>query len=205
VDDIDSTFVNSDEMRARTSTFFSACRSLARDVPNLKIRGSVRTDVWTSLRKNEDLDKFEQYVTDIKWTRNELLRILSKKILAYCERHFPEFINHYQLDYREDAEELIELVFNPRLRWGSSQVKPFQPIGILSARRPRWMAQLCRLAGMHAAKQNRARITTHDVTEVMETFGRMRLDDLYKEHDHQFADLQKLIETFAHGETRYST
>jgi hypothetical protein len=205
VDDIDSTFVNSDEMRAKTSTFFSACRSLVRDIPNLKIRGSVRTDVWTSLRKNEDLDKFEQYVTDIKWTRNELMRILSKKILSYFERHFPEFARSKGLDYRKDAEELIGFVFNRRLRWGKSQVLPFQPVGILSAKRPRWMAQLCRLAGMHAARQNRTRIETHDISQVMEGFGRMRLDDLYKEHDHQFADLQKLIETFFHGETRYST
>ncbi|MBT7298348.1 MAG: hypothetical protein HN849_02485 [Victivallales bacterium] len=205
VDDIDSTYVNSPELKARISTFFSACRSLVRDVQGLRIRASVRTDVWSVLRDNEDLDKCQQYITEIAWSKPELRRMLAKKVLSYIQRNYPAGTPGYDWDLDSREEELLELVFMHRLRWGQTYVPPFQPIGILSAGRPRWVAQLCRMAGEEAFKKHKKRIGIQDVNTVMKPFGRYRLNDVYREHSHQFSDLQRLIETFAHGKRRYST
>ena len=205
VDDIDSTFVNSAELKARISMFFSACRSLVRDVRGLRIRGSVRTDVWSILRDNEDLDKFQQYITEIAWTRPELRRMLAKKVLAYIQRNFGADTPGYNWDLDSHETQLLELVFPRRLRWGGSSVPPFQPIGILSAGRPRWVAQLCRMAGDNAVKHDKNRIGIQEINSIMKPFGRYRLNDLYKEHSHQFSDLQRLIESLANGQRRYST
>lgn len=205
VDDIDSTYIDTPEQQALISTFFSACRSLVRDVKGLYIRVSVRSDVWTNIRKNEDLDKSEQYVTDLAWSREDLHVILSKKIYSWYQRAGigQSFID--KLDYRADRDAILEYAFPPRVRWGSTSVAPFRPINILSAGRPRWMSQLCRLAGMQASKRNRDRIGIAEINDVMKTYSGLRVSDIYKEHSHQYNDLQKLIETFSNSPARYST
>ncbi|HEX7648503.1 MAG TPA: hypothetical protein VF450_13945, partial [Noviherbaspirillum sp.] len=89
IDDIDSKFQNTAEQQAYVSSFFSACRGLVREISGISIRATVRTDVWTSLRTAEDLDKFEQYVTEISWTAKQQKDILTKRIHAYVMRKFP--------------------------------------------------------------------------------------------------------------------
>ena len=195
VDDIDATFVNTEEQRALVSTFFSACRALVREVKNLHIRASVRTDVWTAFFKNEDLDKCEQYITDIMWPANELKAILSKKVYSYLVRTYPNFASSASDDYREESDRYIGWVFDRRVRWGQSQVPPFIAIRVLSAGRPRWMAQLCRLAGQAAVQSQQKSIGGQHINSMMKRYARLRLNDLYKEHSHQFTDLQKLVET----------
>ena len=203
IDDIDSTFIDSDELKARISTFFSACRSLAREVKGLKIRASVRTDVWSVIRYNEDLDKAEQYITDINWSAASLKIILLKKILSYIQRNFPDSYQAQSWTVEKDSEKILQLVFPRRLRWGNASVPPFQPIKILSAGRPRWISQLCRLAGQIAHQNGKNIIGIQEINLVMKQFGRLRLNDLYKEHSHQYADLQRLIESFNRGPRRY--
>lgn len=203
VDDIDSTYIDSPAQRALTSTFFSACRALAREVSGLSIRSSVRTDVWSDLRQNEDLDKCEQYVADISWSAADMKAILSKKVYSYLQRSGAE--PDPKLDYRTDGDQILEFAFEPRMKWGASRVPPFRPIYILSAGRPRWMSQLCRLSGVHAARSQKPVIEKVDINAIEKTYSRLRLNDIYKEHSHQYAGLEKLIETFSNSPARYST
>ncbi len=205
IDDIDSTFINSEESRSRVSTFFSACRNLVREIKGIHIRSSVRTDVWTVIAKNEDLDKFEQYITDIIWSGEEFRRILLKRILAYALRKNPARVDLKQLDVDKDADFISSMVFVPYLQWGTKRVRPFNPIKILAAGRPRWMSQLCRLAGAAAKRHHHLVIGIQDINASMEKYGSYRLSDLYKEHAHQFSHLQKLIEVFSGGVSMYST
>lgn len=206
VDDIDSTFSADDIQKARVSSFFSACRALARDINGLYIRASVRTDVWTTIRYNEDLDKCEQYVIDITWSRTELEKIISKKILSYINRHYVKKIAiNLDVEKEADRERLIRLVFMNRLRWSGSKVSPFTPIRVFGAKRPRWMSQLCRLSAEAAAERSMKRAGVQDINQILGEYGRLRINDIYKEHSHQFNQLQKLIETFSNGEKRYLT
>lgn len=205
VDDIDSTYVDSPEQHAITSTFFSACRALVRDVKGLSVRASVRSDVWSSLRKNEDLDKCEQYITDIVWSAADLKIILSKKVFSYFQRNAIEMDSSKVLDYRKDTDGILEYAFTPRMRWGSGSVAPFRPVYILSAGRPRWMSQLCRFAGIEAARRGKTLIGKPEIDAVMKNYSRFRLNDIYKEHSHQYSGLERLIETFSNSPSRYST
>lgn len=205
VDDIDSTFIDTAEMAARTASFFSACRSVIKDVQGLNIRASVRTDVWTVLRTHEDLDKFEQYVIDLQWPATELELILAKRIYAYIQRNLSSASPAWSLTPEENTDDLIRLVFTNRIRWGNASVPPFQPISIYAAGRPRWMTQLCRMAGVEAARVQVPRIGLAEINTVMRDFGRYRLSDIYKEHLHQFGDLQRVVEVFGSGARRYQT
>ncbi|MDF1653335.1 hypothetical protein, partial [Pseudomonas aeruginosa] len=153
-------------------------------------------DVWTSLRTAEDLDKFEQYVCDIVWTKKQQKDILVKRIYAYVMRKHRTSYVAKNWNISDHDEDYIQLAFKRRLKWGNSGVPAVHVLQILSAGRPRWMAQLCRLAGNKAVENRSTRIGVQEINEVMIVFGTRRLSDLYKEHNHQFSDLRKLIEAF---------
>lgn len=201
IDDIDSTYVNDPISQAKVSTFFSACRAIVRDIGGLHIRATIRTDVWTNFTANEDLDKSEQYMIDIHWSAKELKSMLARKIYAYISRNE----DPSALINIENEGKYLERAFTRRMRWGSSSVEPFRPIHILSSGRPRWMSQLCRLSGKQAQAQNRDLIGISEINTIQASYGRYRLDDIYKEHSHQFNDLKRLIETFSNRQARYST
>ena len=205
LDDIDTKFKNTTEQQVYISAFFSACRSLVREISGIGIRATVRTDVWSSLRNAEDLDKFDQYITEIGWVKNQQKEILANRILAYLKRNYPksDIARHWTTEEHWDA--LIELVFARRMKWGNSAVPSIHVLRILASGRPRWMAQLCRLAGVFASQLHSNHITIEHINHVMGDFGRRRLSDLYKEHGHQFDDLRRLIEAFSSGPRRYTT
>lgn len=43
-----------------------------------------------------------------------------------------------------------------------------------------------------------------EIHAIMADFGRLRLADLFKEHSHQFSDIQQIVEVFSRAERRYS-
>lgn len=205
LDDIDTRFRNVPAQQAYVASFFSACRSLIREINGISIRATVRSDVWSGLTSVEDLDKFEQYICDIAWTTNQQKDIVVKRIHAYVQREYPACSIAKNWTIAADADALTELVFARRFKWGSEGVPPINVLRIFAGGRPRWMAQLCRLAGNRAVVNNSARIGVNEINEIMPEFGKRRLADLYNEHGHQFADLRKLIEIFSNGERSYTT
>ena len=197
VDDVDATFLNTDAERLKVSTFFSACRNLANSVEGLNIRASVRTDVWSILKQfDEALDKCEQYMLDLKWSTEESGRILEKKISAFYLRTYGAV---------PKARFTTNLVFKEPFPWGRRVLAAYRPIHILSAGRPRWATQLCRLAGGHAYQLNRNLIGIGDINTSLKEYGQSRLSDLYKEHRHQCAEIEILVETFAGGPAQFTT
>lgn len=79
IDDIDAKYKNTSENQARVGSFFSAIRSLSFDQNNLNIRTTIRSDVWSCLRHLEDLDKLQQYIIPIFWSKNICEICLLKK------------------------------------------------------------------------------------------------------------------------------
>jgi hypothetical protein len=202
VDDVDATFRNDDRHRVAVSAFFSALRYIANNMEGVIVRGSVRSDVWANIREIEDLDKCEQYMTDIVWTRLQLQHMLSKKVWAWVNRNLP-LAPEASLDPSKDTDRILELAFARRIKWGANMVPPFQPINILSAGRPRWMAQLCRMAGLNAFARA-SKIQATDINGAMHEFTRYRLNDLIKEHKHQFEKLEQLVRIFSDSSARYT-
>lgn len=206
IDDIDATFVNQKKQRLVLSTFFSTCRKMASDYDGIAIRTCVRSDVWNMLsRSDESLDKCEQYITDIRWSHKEAKEILVKKIYTFIQRQKNISPEVSTLTPDLHSEQLLNLVFQENFPWGKGFVSPTRPIHILSAGRPRWSAQLCKLAGAECCRNNNKLISIGHINNVMRVYGKRRLDDLYREHHHQYPELQKLIESFAGGPRRYTT
>jgi hypothetical protein len=77
VDDLDSTFQNTNQECLETSTFFSACRYLTQDFKDIFVRVSMRSEVWAMIRRyDESLDKMEQYVDEILWSLLDFRQLL---------------------------------------------------------------------------------------------------------------------------------
>lgn len=205
VDDIDATFTNSDQMRVKAATFFSACRKLVSDVQGVRIRAAVRTDVWTEIRRTDEaLDKCEQYIVDLAWDRDEISTIILMRVLSYLRRLQPDNPRFQRWTLGRQSSKISDLIFPAMVKWGEFVIPTPHAISRLAVNRPRWATQLCRLSGSHAHRLG-TKIDMNSIWEALPRFGQLRLDDLYREHGHQFAHLQSLIECFADGYRRYTT
>jgi hypothetical protein len=205
LDDIDSEFRNTAQHRALIASFFSAVRSLINDTEGISVRATVRSDVWAAVEKTEHLDKVVQYVTDIKWSTADQESILTHRILGYFRRTDPASEIARTWTVNDHAKELMDQVFVPRMRWGEHGVPAAHVLRILAGGRPRWIAQLCRMAAERAVREKTPRIGGHHLNQVMPAFSQQRLADLYREHQHQFGELKALLESFSGAPPRFST
>lgn len=196
IDDIDAKFQNTKENQARVGSFFSAIRSLSFDTESLNIRATVRSDVWSCLRHLEDLDKLQQYIIQIFWSKKYMRDMLAQKILVYVENNFPTSQeSKYKL--KSDYNKILDIIFNSPIEWhGDSNAKLFDAISAFSNRRPRWMGQLCKMAGKKASENPLTKkINLDHINFILTDFGSLRRDDLIKEHNHQFDELSNLIDS----------
>ena len=197
VDDIDAKFQNSQDQRNRVGAFFSAIRSISFDYKNIRVRATVRSDVWASLKNIEDMDKLDQYTNEIFWTKKHMAYILASKIASYIKRRN---IEHpiQRMKPTKDYNRIIDCVFESPIKWGDKDdARMFEAINSLSSRRPRWMGQLCRMAALEAKKSTgQKRIKLEHINRAEEKYGRKRRDDLIKEHAHQFCEIKALIDCF---------
>lgn len=206
LDDIDAKYQNSSKQQVFISSFFSACRNLIERTTGIGIRATIRTDVMASLTSAEDMDKVEQYRTEITWSAAQQKLLLASRILAYIQRTDPSSEIARSWTAADNANALIELAFVSRMKWGQHSTAPAEHVvRVLAGGRPRWIAQLCRDAGANAVKDKKDRIGIHHINQAMGDFGKRRLADLYKEHRYQFADMITLVESFTGGSRRYST
>lgn len=207
VDDIDATFINTENNMIIVGTFFTACRYLVNSVEGLNIRASVRTDVWTILRNfDEALDKCEQYMIDLVWSTRDTGEILYNKFYTYFSEMYPNNpLGEKNFRDIESQSKVFNLVFKGQLQWGQNRVAPYRSIHILGAGRPRWAAQLCKMAAQDAYEKKREFISTGNVNYAMKEYGKFRMADLYKEHKHQCESLEMVIELFRDGKSAYNT
>jgi len=206
VDDVDATFLNTEHERLVASTFFSACRNITTLTKGLSIRASVRSDVWPVLAQyDESLDKCEQYMIDLTWSTEETGRIITNKIHSYFQRNYGDDPRFSTLTPIRNAKEIRRLIFREPFPWGTRHIESFRPIHILSAGRPRWATQLCKLAGRDAHDKNAHVISMGHIRSKLRDYGQFRISDLYKEHRHQCGRIEEIVETFSGGPSRYTT
>lgn len=212
VDDIDATFKNTEEESKRLSSFFTACRYIIHNMHGLYIRASVRTDVWAVIAdKDESLDKVDQptYMMDLSWSELEVKNIIANRIRTYILNNTPnhslyETIKNVDQNSRE-LNSIMNQVFKGMMPWGSGIRKPSVIIFTLSNRRPRWAIHLCSLAGQAAARKQKRRIGIDELTENLDTYGKRRITDIVREHEHQSENIREFVNAFAKKQDRYST
>lgn len=213
IDDVDATFTSSDHEKLVVSQFFTAARHLSHRVPSLRIRSSVRKDVWTTLaRFDESLDKCEQHCTDIWWSYKGTLRIISNRVRKFLEANVPsDNSQHFLTLKRASDAQIFNLISVQKIRWGRGQSDAFRVFHRLSGGRPRWALQLCKAAALEASskqtatKSGVALFTSGIVYSVLPAYSRFRIGDVVKEHKHQCAEIENLIMAFDGHKAEFTT
>ncbi|MDY0190718.1 MAG: hypothetical protein RBR22_08295 [Desulfuromonas sp.] len=208
VDDIDAKYINNEQYQARVGAFFSAVRHMTNDYKGLKVRATVRSDVWACLRGLEDLDKIEQYIVSIFWNRKFMLDILAKRISCYVVSNFPDSAES-KFKPEKDYNKILDIIFDSPIEWvGNKEARLFDAISAFSNRRPRWMIQLCTMAAkkVRDISLRTKKIKLEHINYILEDFGKNRRDDLVKEHKHQFSEIEFLIDSIRSSkkEMKYS-
>lgn len=196
IDDLDATFQRSNEESLSLSTFFSACRYLVRDVLGLRIRASIRTDVWPFIRRfDEATGKLDQYRREISWGLDDFRKLLALRIRAGEQGADDVPKRPYDLS-REDQTKILDGVFESRMKWGDKSVDSYRVLYTLSYERPRWAIQLCKLAQLEAIRKHDPIIMKRNIDEIWGDYGSKRKDDLVAEHRHQCPEIEEALNGF---------
>jgi energy-coupling factor transporter ATP-binding protein EcfA2 len=192
IDDLDATFQNTSEELLEMSTCFSALRYLSQEVEGIYFRVTLRTDVWPLIRRyDESLDKLEQYIMDIAWSREDFRGLLAKRVKAQLiDLGVPPPKHTFT------ESEYINLIMQDTMEWAEKHVPNYQVIYTLSYQRPRWGIQLCKLAQHRATRIGDYIIRKRHIDEVWGEYGTKRIADLVAEHKHQCREIEDLILAF---------
>jgi hypothetical protein len=202
VDDMDATFQNTSEECLSIATFISACRYLTQDVKDVIFRISLRSNVWSVIRRfDESLDKVDQYVSEITWQESDFRRILYRRIRSQIDELGLQHPVTTGVAANQEALEnkYLELVFVPRSDWGYEKKPTYRVIYTVSYQRPRWGIQLCKLCQKEALPRD-ALISRGHIDAVWGDYGTKRIADLVAEHKHQCKQIEELVNAFRGAE-----
>lgn len=207
IDDVDQNFQNVPEHKNKIASFFVASRELINAVPELRIRAAIRPNVWTTIKlEYESLSHIEQYMIDLYWTEESVLQLLAKRIEGYLTRTSqlnllpPDLLDDSDRDYR-----LVALAFEDRMKWGRGTRPPHVILNTLSKHRPRWMVELCKVAGKRAQRLNHIRINRDDILAELTAFGERRIQDTIAEFRSQCPEIQEILVSFRRTQEEMST
>ncbi len=209
IDDIDATFKRSDREQMTLGAFFTAARLLSNSIDGLWIRTSVRKDVWTSLsREDEALDKCEQHITGISWSNTGTLKILANRIRNHINNREQNSSRAKETIAGWNDNKMIEAIFVSELKVPDlKRIKTVRRVlHRLSAGRPRWALQLCKMVVKEALKRGQiSKLTGGGIQHVLPAYSRYRIGDIVKEHKHQCELIEDLIMAFDGTQASFST
>ncbi len=101
---------------------------------------------------------------------------------------------------KDIEDKYLSFVFPRWYPWRNSKELSYKVIHILSAGRPRWSLQLCRLAvqySMRLKSDNKPKIINFFLlTKILKNYGRLKLIDMIREHNHQCKQIEDVLYTF---------
>lgn len=210
IDDVDQNFKNDEKSRIKLQTFFTACRQICNNIPELRVRTAIRPNVWTTIKREaEALSHVEQYIKDLRWTKTQFRELLAARVESYLKRTSQWNNVASLLPKEKNSREtlLISLVFEDPMRWGGGNGRrsPEVVLYTLARQRPRWLVELCKGAGGAATQRGSSKICLEDITSQLKDFGRKRLEDLVAEFRSQCTQIEDLLGAFSQQRSLYTT
>ncbi|MBW0449261.1 P-loop ATPase, Sll1717 family [Paraburkholderia phenoliruptrix] len=210
IDDVDQNFQNTERWRVKLGAFFTACRQIVSVIPELRIRTSVRPNVWAIIKREfEALSHIEQYVHDLSWSKDQFRSLLAARVRSYLQRTQQWDAVKGSLPFEQSAQELflIALLFDSPMPWGGGDrtSSPHLVLWTLTAHRPRWLVELCKAAGTTAARQQSKKINIDHIKQQLDVFGRKRIEDTEAEFKSQCPQISEVLSAFSRQVDIYST
>ncbi|MEB1261620.1 hypothetical protein VDQ16_16080 [Xanthomonas campestris pv. campestris] len=206
VDDIDRNFRATKSEKAKIVGFFDAIRDMRNAIPQLRVRTSIRPNVYTSVRLEfESISHIRQYLMQISWTEEQISEMLAKRIEGYLVRSAQLKSIDLAVGKDQRDHQLISLLFETPVRWGESTKPIPTALYTFSVGRPRWLIELCKRAAARAFKKHDSKITIEHIRNEMEDFGEARKSDLIAEFGAQCDQLADMFDAFHSKMEIYTT
>lgn len=192
LDDLDRGWIPSGLQCDITAATISAIREITQMNDSIRFRLALREDVWQYYeRTDEQIDKFRQYTSLLKWENRELQSILAKRICSIIQK--------YENTAPTNETECLAKLFEKSYWWRRGDLKQTQEIlSKLSRGRPRDLIQLVKESAKRAQKDKSKIIKSskHISVEYEQNYSKMKFRDLTKEFKNECSEIESLLLVF---------
>lgn len=194
IDDLDRGWESKKEDIQRISALLNAIRDLCNENKGLKMRISLRSDVYYLVRtSDESTDKIEGYVLWHSWTNHDILLLLIKRIEAFWGREFDTV--KYRLSHQRDLAGFLNTIFDNRFedvgKWSNAPM--YRVLMSLIRKRPRDLVKLCSLAARNAYENDSIKISTTNLKAIFSEYSQGRIQDTINEYRSELPAIERLL------------
>ncbi len=194
IDDLDRGWEGKKDDISRISALLSSIRDMANDNPGLRFKLSLRSDVYYLVRTaDESTDKIEGSVAWCRWTNQEILALLIKRVQTFLGNRVDEqsLLNGKQKHISSFLDEVIEHKFYD---WKKKEEVPtYQVLMSMIRKRPRDIVKLCTMAAREAHDKNSNIINSDHLKAVFESFSQGRMQDTINEYRSELPNISELL------------
>lgn len=195
IDDIDRGWTATIDSIKNISALLNAMRDIGGQEPRIRFRIGLRSDVYFLVRtSDESTDKIERNVIWLRWTNDEVIRVVAKRIATF----FDLGISQDQIGKMEQSfistnilSRVIDPEFKGRGRW---ERRPIHNVLLsLTRARPRDLVKLFHLSAKRAHASGAEIISSAHLQQVLETYSQERLQDIVNEFKSELHDIERLL------------
>ncbi len=207
LDEFDADFTKEVASINKMAALLNAARDLTTEFSNIKIRVSIRPNVWICLRgANALMSNFKELLWPIEWSSEEIKAVLAKRVEYYIKgiKRF-EGLNWdiIGLSKVEKEDWLIAQIFDTeKFDLGKGNRPPAVVLTKLCADRPRWVIELCKAAS--DIKRGRSGvILIKDIHASFRKIGVSRFHDITSEYHTYCPQVNDILNAFYNAKPSY--
>jgi hypothetical protein len=194
IDDTDVEWDGSKKSADRIGRLVQACFQIAADSGgDVKFKISIRSDLFNYMSVTADIiDKVQSGVVRVRWTNDDIFRVVAKRIALYEERDLTDLIENGSQEevFRGVFSSYFEDKFRAAGAWENA---PMRHVMMSFVRqRPRDLIGLCRLAAKEALKQDSI-IDTSALQAIIPEYCTKRLNDTVVEFRSELPDVENFL------------
>lgn len=196
MDDLDRGWSATEDDRLRMVALINALGDLTSDIPTLRARVSIRTDVYLLIKgTDQSMDKFEGNVVWCKWENHDILIALIKRMFTYFNQPLDEdeLQRHRQSEIAQLLSPVFEQKFTDTLSWNGKPT--FRVMMSVIRRRPRDIVKLCTAAAKKAYEEKSSTITGRHIESILEDYSSGRMDDVIIEFKGDMPNISDFLYT----------
>lgn len=194
IDDLDRGWEGKKDDILRISALLNSVRDLANDHPGLQFKVSLRSDVYFLVRtSDESTDKIESSVVWCRWTNQEIMALLVKRIQTFMGKTIDErkLLNSQHKYISSLLDDVIDQRFYDWKK--QNDVPTSQVLVSMIRKRPRDIVKLCTMAARVAKDRNAHKISSEHFNAVFEDFSQGRLQDTINEYRSELSNISDLL------------
>lgn len=195
IDDIDRGWSASSADIGNISALLNALRDIGGAEKRIRFRIGLRSDVYFLVRtSDESTDKIERNIIWLRWTNDEILRLLAKRIDTYFGSYTD---GNYiaKMSQGQISKEILSKVMEPTFSgYGHWDKRPIHNVLLsLTRARPRDLIKLLQASAKKAHLKGSSTIMSSHMKDSFEGYSQERLQDIINEFRTEMADIEQLL------------